>query len=304
MLFLSYEYVEIPDVDEEQLLRVFDTISNLISKSVKESPDIGGKTLASIHYKLFLDQYENKNEKARLALMFLQSQLGKLICDAGKNEDVGMLIYSYTRHWLRFVLILESQMGTFLSWYTFKKELPLNLVPLISSIEDELPILLDPNHPGLPEDIVRDFREFADAANDDAGEELKNWLDDLMRRAIYDKDRLSLDTLAQFQKSFPDLMEVDPFNIEFNTLFHQYGESWFNEIAKRKEWLNNFIKELDLYHEKNIQRLANGYYWRKFGDRSFGDVVKEIKDKNKPKVYSEMQAVRNQIKSDDLDLGI
>ncbi|OLS25363.1 MAG: hypothetical protein HeimC3_15770 [Candidatus Heimdallarchaeota archaeon LC_3] len=301
---MSYEYVEIPDVNEDQLMKVFDTITNIISKSIKESPDTGGKTLASIHYKLHLDFFESKNEKARLALMFLQAQLGKLICDAGRSREVGMLIYSYTRHWLRFVLILESQMSTYLSWYTFKKESPFNLVPIISAIEDNLPILLDDNIEGLPKDIIKDFREFANAANDDAGEELKNWLDFLMRQALYNNDDLSLETLSQFQKSAPELMEVDEFNVEFNTLFHQYGESWFNEIVIRKKWLNNVITKLDLFDEKNIQRLANGFYWRKFGGKSFGDVIKEIAEKNKPKVYEDMQSVRNQLKSDDLDLGL
>jgi hypothetical protein len=301
---LSYDYVEIPDVDENQLMNVFDTISNLISKSVKESPDRGGQVLASVHYRLFLDQFENQNEKSRLALMFLQAQLGKLICDAGKSREVGMLIYSYTRHWLRFVLILESQMATYLSWYTFKRESTLNLVPIISGIEENLPILVEESSPGLPENIVRDFREFADAANDDAGEELKNWLDDLMRQGLYDNDEYALDTLTRFQKSFPEIFDVSPTNVEFNTLFHQYGESWFNEIVERKKWLNNVITKLDLFNEKNIQRLANGYYWRKFGGKSLGDIIKEITDKNKPKVYENMQSVRDQLKSDDLDLRL
>ena len=125
-----------------------------------------------------------------------------------------------------------------------------------------------------------------------------------MRQALYDEDDISLETLEQFQKSAPELMDVSPMNVEFNTLFHQYGESWFNEIIIRKKWLNNVITKLDLFNEKNIQRLANGYYWRKFGGKSFGDVVKEITNKSKPKVYENMQSVRNQLKSDDLDLGI
>ena len=125
-----------------------------------------------------------------------------------------------------------------------------------------------------------------------------------MRQALYDNDDLSLETLAQFQKSAPELMEVDEFNVEFNTLFHQYGESWFNEIVIRKKWLNNLITKLDLFQEKNIQRLANGYYWRKFGGKSLGDVIKEIRQKNKPKIYEDMQSVRNQLKSDEMDLGL
>ena len=300
---MSYEFVEIPDVDESQLLKVFDTISGLISKSISESPDTGGKTLASIHYKLFLDHFE-KNEKARLALMYLQAQLGKLISDSGKSREVGMLIYAYTRHWLRFVLILESQMATLLSWYTFQKELPINLVPIISTIEERLPILVDNKAPGLPEGVIRDFRDFADAANDDAGEELKNWLLDLMRNTIFHEDKPAQETLAQFQKSFPDLMNVDPFNVAFNTLFHQYGESWFNEIAKRKKWLNILIKELDLYNEKNIQKLARGYYWRKMGDPNLRLTVWRNVASRSPKAAQEMSALRKELGVKKLDLGI
>jgi hypothetical protein len=279
---MSDEFVEIPDVDEVQLVKIFENIAALISNSIETSPDIGGKTLAGIHYKLFLDFHENQNEKARLAIMFLQAQLGKLISDAGKSEDVGMLIYAYTRHWLRFVLILETQMASILSWYTSNPVLPINLVPLISSIEENLPINLDPKTSGLPEDTIKDFKEFADASNDDAGEELKNWLDSLMRETLFHKNEISNEILIQFQGSFTDLMEVSETNFEFNTLFHQYAESWFKEILERKEWIQKLIKELDLLDDKSILRMARGFYSIKFEGTSFSEIVKQRKASSNP----------------------
>ena len=269
-LTMSMDAFELPDVDEVQLMEVFQTVSQLILNATKESPDLGGETLASIHYKLFKDFYETKQQKSRLAIMFLQSQLGAIISQAGKEKAVGLFIMGYTRHWLKYVLIFESEMSSFLSWYTFKNELPLNMVPYISRIEELLPLAMDIDHTkGLPENIIKEFQEFADASNDDAGEELKNWLQNLMREALFYEDHDAQSLLLQFQKSFADLMKVDPHNIEFNTLFHQYGESWYNEIKKRKEWLDKLIKELDLFKDENLFRLIRGFYWRKFGDKSF-----------------------------------
>ena len=267
---MSVDSFEIPDVDENQLMEVFQTISKLILDATKESPDLGGETLASIHYKLFKDFSDSKQQKSRLAIMFLQSQLGALISQAGKEKDVGLFIMGYTRHWLKYVLIFESEMASFLSWYTFKNELSLNMVPYISRIEELLPLAVDIEHlTGLPTNIINEFQEFADASNDDAGEELKNWLQNLMREALFYEDNEARGLLLQFQKSFADLMKVDPHNIEFNTLFHQYGESWYNEIQKRKEWLDKLIKGLDLFKEENLFRLIKGFYWRKFGEKSF-----------------------------------
>ena len=296
--------MEIPDVDEVQLMNIFNTIAKTISRSIKESPDIGGKTLASIHYKLFLDQYEKKSEKSRLALMYLQSQLGALICEAGKSEDIGMLIFAYTRHWLRFVLILESQMSTYLSWYTFKKELPINLVPIISTIEENIPIVVEKNNSGLPEDLIRDFRKFADAANDDAGKELKNWLDELMREVLYNNDDYSLKTLLQFMKSSSELFNVSPIDVEFNTVFHQYAEAWFHEILERKKWINNLITKLELFEEKNIFRLSKGYYWRKLGDISFGDIIKQKKQISLKEEHNPTKQFQKDLQSSDIDLKL
>ena len=265
---MSVDSFEIPDVDENQLMEVFQTISKLILDATKESPDLGGETLASIHYKLFKDFSDSKQQKSRLAIMFLQSQLGALISQAGKEKDVGLFIKGYTRQWLKYVLIFESEMASFLSWYTFKNELSLNMVPYISRIEELLPLAVDIEHlTGLPTNIINEFQEFADASNDDAGEELKNWLQNLMREALFYEDNEARGLLLQFQKSFADLMKVDPHNIEFNTLFHQYGESWYNEIQKRKEWLDKLIKGLDLFKEENLFRLIKGFYWRKFGEK-------------------------------------
>ena len=296
--------MEIPDVDEVQLMNIFNTIAKTISQSIKESPDIGGKTLASIHYKLFLDQYEKKSEKSRLALMYLQSQLGALICEAGKNEDIGMLIFAYTRHWLHFVLILESQMSTYLSWYTFKKELPRSLVPIISTIEETIPIVVEKDNPGLPEDLIRDFRKFADAANDDAGKELKNWLNELMREVLYNNDDYSLQTLLQFMKSSSELFNVSPIEVEFNTVFHQYAEAWFHEILERKKWINNLITKLELFDEKNIYRLSRGYYWRKLGDVSFGDIIKQKKQSLLKNELNPVQLLQKQLQSSEVDLKL
>ena len=250
-------------------MEVFQTVSQLILGATKESPDLGGETLASIHYKLFKDFYETKQQKTRLAIMILQSQLGAIISQAGKEKDVGLFIMGYTRHWLKYVLIFESEMSSFLSWWTFKKELPINMVSYISRIEELLPLAVNVDSlQGLPEKIIKDFQEFADASNDDAGEELKNWLQNLMREALFYEDHDAQSLLIQFQKSFSDLMKVDPHNVEFNTLFHQYGESWYNEIKKRKEWLDKLIKGLDLYKDDNLFRLIRGFYWRKLGDNS------------------------------------
>ena len=266
---MSADSFEIPDVDENQLMDVFETVSKLILDATKESPDFGGETLASIHYKLFKDFYETKQQKSRLAIMFLQSQLGAIISQAGKEKDVGLFIMGYTRHWLKYVLIFESEMSSFLSWYTFKNELTLNMVPYISRIEELLPLAVNETiGGGLPENTIKEFQEFADAANDDAGEELKNWLQNLMREALFYEDNDARTVLLQFQNSFSDLMKVDPQNVEFNTLFHQYGESWYNEIKKRKDWLDKLIKELDLFKDENLDRLIRGFYWRKFGDNS------------------------------------
>jgi hypothetical protein len=265
---MSVDAFEIPDVDENQLIEVFQTISTLIIDATKESPDLGGETLASIHYKLFKDFNDSKQQKSRLAIMFLQSQLGSLISQTGKEKDVGLFIMGYTRHWLKFVLIFESEMASFLSWYTFNNELSLNMVPYISRIEELLPLAVNiENNPGLPENVIKEFQEFSDASNDDAGEELKNWLQNLMREALFYEDSEAKSVLVQFQKSFADLMQVDPQNVEFNTLFHQYGESWYNEIKKRKIWLDRLIKELDLYSDQNLSRLIRGYYWRKFSGK-------------------------------------
>ena len=272
---MSDDLIEIPDVDEVQLMKVFETISQLIKTSIKTSPDIGGKNLASIHYKLFLDLYENKNEKSRLALLYLQAQLGNLISEAGKSQDIGMVIYAYTRHWLKFVLILETQMASLLSWYTFRQILPINLVPLISSIDEYLPINVDENASGLPDNIVREFKEFADAANEDAGEELKKWLSSLMRAALFYQDKDSLDTLRQFQVSSPELMNVDPTNFQFNTLFHQYGESWYQEILNRKKWISTLIDKLDLLSDNGILRMARGFYWTKFQETPLSLIIKK-----------------------------
>ena len=280
MKVMSADAFEFPDVDENQLMQVFETISKLILDATKESPDLGGETLASIHYKLFKDFNENKQQKSRLAIMFLQSQLGAIISQAGKEKAVGLFIMGYTRHWLKYVLIFESEMASFLSWYTFKNELSRNMVPYISRIEELLPLAVDIDHlSGLPEKVIKEFQEFADASNDDAGEELKNWLQNLMREALFYEDNDARSLLMQFQKSFADLMKVDPHNIEFNTLFHQYGESWYNEIKKRKEWLDKLIKQLDLFKDENLDRLIKGFYWRKFGDNSFRLAVnkKEVK---------------------------
>ncbi len=277
---MSADAFELPDVDENQLMEVFQTISKLILDATKESPDLGGETLASIHYKLFKDFNESKQQKSRLAIMFLQSQLGALISQAGKEKEVGLFIMGYTRHWLKYVLIFESEMASFLSWYTYKTELPLNMVPYISRIEELLPLAGDIEHStGLPSHVIKEFQEFADASNDDAGEELKKWLQNLMREALFYDDNEARGLLIQFQKSFSDLMKVDPQNIEFNTLFHQYGESWYNEIHKRKDWLDKLIKELDLYKEENLARLIKGFYWRKFGEKSFRMAVqnREVK---------------------------
>lgn len=263
---MSADAFEFPDVDENQLMEVFQTISKLILDATKESPDLGGETLASIHYKLFKDFTDTTQQKSRLAIMFLQSQLGAIISQAGKEKDVGLFIMGYTRHWLKYVLIFESEMASFLSWYTFNNELSRNMVPYISRIEELLPLAVDIEHlSGLPPNLIKDFQEFADASNDDAGEELKNWLSNLMREALFYEDSDARSLLLQFQKSFADLMNVDPHNVEFNTLFHQYGESWYNEINKRKEWLDKLIKGLDLYKEENLGRLIRGYYWRKLG---------------------------------------
>lgn len=267
---MSADSFEIPDVDENQLMNVFETVSKLILDATKESPDLGGETLASIHYKLFKDFHETNQQKSRLAIMFLQSQLGAIISQAGKEKDVGLFIMGYTRHWLKYVLIFESEMSSFLSWYTFKTELPLNMVPYISRIEELLPLAVNIDHlQGLPEKVIKEFQEFADAANDDAGEELKNWLQNLMREALFYEDSDAKSLLLQFQKSFADLMKVDPHNVEFNTLFHQYGESWYNEIKKRKEWLDKLIKELDLFKDENLDRLIRGFYWKKLSGKSF-----------------------------------
>lgn len=279
-LAMSVDAFEIPDVDENQLMQVFETISKLILDATKESPDLGGETLASIHYKLFKDFNESKQQKSRLAIMFLQSQLGAIISQAGKERDVGLFIMGYTRHWLKYVLIFESEMSSFLSWYTFNNELPLNMVPYISRIEELLPLAVDIEHlSGLPTKVIKEFQDFADASNDDAGEELKNWLQNLMREALFYEDTDARGLLIQFQKSFADLMKVDPHNIEFNTLFHQYGESWYNEIKKRKEWLDKLIKGLDLFKEENLDRLIRGFYWRKLGGKPFRFAIdkKEIK---------------------------
>ncbi len=277
---MSVDAFEFPDVDENQLMEVFQTISKLILDATKESPDLGGETLASIHYKLFKDFNESTQQKSRLAIMFLQSQLGALISQAGKEKDVGLFIMGYTRHWLKYVLIFESEMSSFLSWYTTKNELPLNMVPYISRIEELLPLAVNLDHlSGLPENVIKEFQEFADASNDDAGEELKNWLQNLMREALFYEDSDARALLLQFQKSFSDLMKVDPQNVEFNTLFHQYGESWFNEIQKRKEWLDKLIKGLDLYKEENLGRLIRGYYWRKLSGKPFKSAIDQSQAK-------------------------
>lgn len=257
------EEIEIPDVDEEELMKIFENLQQMIEQSIKQDPVKGGKTLASMHYRLFQDLIEKKNEKARLALLYLQAQLGRMISAVEKEQEVGQLMYAYTRRWLHFVLLVEAQMASFLSYYTFRPELPIDIIPLVTQIEEKIPLNEDPNIPGLPESIVQEFQAFADAANDDAGEELKNWLNGLLRQALIYDDPSALETLNQFQISFPSLMQVGPLNVAFNTLFHQYGESWFQEIYMRKKWLNRLIQGLNLYEEEQLDRMLTGYYWSK-----------------------------------------
>jgi hypothetical protein len=282
---MSYDIVDtLPDVDENELVNVFTTITDLITNAIKNtSPDHGGEVLASIHYKLFLDFEENKHDKSRLALMYLQSQLSNIISQAGKKKEIGQFLYGYTRHWLKFILIFESEMSSFLSWWTFKPEIR-NMVPYISSIEDYLPVLVDvENTEPLPENVIKEFQEFADASNDDAGEELKNWLQGLMRQALFYEDDFSKKLLQQFQKSFSDLMKVFDedfaFNVQFNTLLHQYGESWYEEIKKRKIWLNKLITKLDLFNEESLDRLVRGFYWRKLDGEPLKQVITKVTNK-------------------------
>lgn len=268
---------QLPDVDENELINVFNTITKLITDAIKDSsPDYGGQILASIHYKLFLDYDENQQDKSRLALMYLQSQLSNIISQSGKEKEIGQFLYGYTRHWLKFILIFESEMSAFLSWYTFRRELR-NMIPYISSIEEYLPVLVDVDSiSGLPKQTIDEFKEFADASHDDAGFELKNWLQGLMRQALFYNDDYSKKRLQQFQKSFADLMggaEDFAFNVQFNTLFHQYGESWYEEIKKRKKWLNRLIKELDLFKEDCLERLVRGFYWRKIEGQPLREIV-------------------------------
>ena len=278
VFILSYDVIEtLPDVDENELVNVFTTITNLITNAIKDtSPDHGGEVLASIHYKLFLDFDEKHQDKSRLALMYLQSQLSNIISQAGKEQEIGQFLYGYTRHWLKFILIFESEMSSFLSWYTFRREIR-NMVPYISSIEEYLPILADMHDANpLPKATIKEFKDFADASNDDAGEELKNWIQELMRQALFYEDEDAQERLKQFQKSFADLMggaEDFAFNVQFNTLFHMYGESWYEEIKKRKGWLNKLIKELDLFKEDALDRLVRGFYWRKIEGKPLKEVV-------------------------------
>ena len=42
---MSVDAFELPDVDENQLMEVFQTVSQLILNATKESPDFGGETL-------------------------------------------------------------------------------------------------------------------------------------------------------------------------------------------------------------------------------------------------------------------
>lgn len=274
---MSYE-VDFEDVDENDLMKVFENITDMIINAIKDvSPDHGGEVLASIHYKLFSDFDENKRDKSRLALMYLQSQLSSIISQAGQEKGIGMFLYGYTRHWLKFILIFESECASFLSWYSFNKEMK-NMVPYISQIEEYLPVIVNTeDSKGLPANVIKEFQTFADASNDDAGEELKNWLSNLMRQALFYDDSDSKDLLQQFQKSFTELMKVFDedfaYNIEFNTLFHQYGESWYNEIKKRKEWLNKLITELDLFKEEKLERLVRGFYWRKIGGKPLKSAI-------------------------------
>ncbi|MHA2366822.1 MAG: hypothetical protein ACXAC7_22920 [Candidatus Hodarchaeales archaeon] len=244
--------LDIP-IDQMEVAQVFKTLEKTIIKALKDGVEEGGQTIAKIHYDLF-QMAIGGSEKARLSLLFLKSKFHNLVGSNIKTEKIGELLHSYSRHWFRLFLILESKAYQYIEWISFEPEAPLDYGSIFKNLNTLYPLLkiseVSPESTLTVENALRDLSK-----NDSVtiGTKLQDWVYKRMRLALDQKNEIR-NELRNFQYVFPTIFPLTA--PDFDEIFHEYAKAWFRHSLQLKRWFNQFDKRMD--HEM-LERLFRGY---------------------------------------------
>lgn len=264
----------IEKINQEEILDIFKTLETLLENSFAKSYRDAGLILASIHHNLFESAVYKNSEKARLSLLFLKSKFTQIANLTSKS--VGPFVYSYTKHWFKLLLILESQANMYIKWLAFEEGSDLNEV--IKHIDEVLPDLENTSLTGLADNTntTKDqlYQILTENNTTDAGFLMMKFMYTLMRESILDNKIESQQKLLQIQLQFPDIESIRA----FDEIIYEYGKNWYKISLQFKKWFTNFSEKLSQPENvKTIDRLWKGQFWYRIKGKRFKIVVESWK---------------------------
>lgn len=255
-------------VDQKEVADIFSAIETTLKSAFSKNIEEGGRALAQIHHNLLESAVLGGSEKGRLSLLFLKSKLESFI---DEPTMIGSLLVAYSRHWLRLILILESQAYNYLSWISCTPEEPLPYEDILENLNNVLPLEDDLTSVSPNRSVTEMLGSYQEKDSTKMGQELQAWIYSVMRQVL-EGDEQSLLLLGSFQAVFPTIIAED---FVLNEVVHEFAKAWFRSSLQLKRWFNTFGARLP---EDVRPLLSRGYYWSKLSRVSDQPLSKALKN--------------------------